>query len=95
MSVSARGVSVHANKPEKKWEGRIETQQTQVSHFFFSNPQFEPPPSPSVSEKLRVPPLANKAIRDGKDADTAAFQRHSRTKEGEERERGRAGSGGD
>lgn len=40
----------------------------------------EPPPSPSVSEKLRVPPPANKAIRDGKDADMAAFERHSEQK---------------
>lgn len=33
-----------------------------------------------MSEKLRVPPPANKAIRDGKDADTAAFGRHSEQK---------------
>lgn len=44
------------------------------------SPLIEPPPSPSVSEKLRVPPPANKAIRDGKDADTAAFERHSEQK---------------
>lgn len=33
-----------------------------------------------MSEKLRVPPPANKAIRDGKDADTAALERHSEQK---------------
>lgn len=40
----------------------------------------KPAPSPSVSVKLRVPPPANKAIRDGKDADMAAFERHSEQK---------------
>lgn len=33
-----------------------------------------------MSVKLRVPPPANKAIRDGKDADMAAFERHSEQK---------------
>lgn len=50
------------------------------------------PPSPSVSEKLRVPPPANKAIRDGKDADMAAFERRSeqkRKRRGRERGIGR------
>lgn len=45
-----------------------------------------------MSEKLRVPPPANKAIRDGKDADTAAFERHSeqkRKRRGRERGIGR------
>lgn len=86
--MSARGVGVHVNKPEKRWEGR-EQQQTQVSHFSLL---LGPPPSPSVSEKLRVPPPANKAIRDGKDADTAAFGRHSeqkRKRRGRERRIGR------
>lgn len=88
--MSARGVSVHANKPEKRWEGKATT--TNTSQPFFFSPLLEPPPSPSVSEKLRVPPPANKAIRDGKDADTAAFERHSeqkRKRRGRERGIGR------
>lgn len=54
----------------------------------------KPAPSPSVSVKLRVPPPANKAIRDGKDADMAAFERHSEQKRkqgGREGERDREG----
>lgn len=89
--MSARGVSVHANKPERRWEGKVTTTNTSQP-FFFTPPALEPPPSPSVSEKLRVPPPANKAIRDGKDADTAAFERHSeqkRKRRGRERGIGR------
>lgn len=77
--------------------GEKQQQQTQVSHFFFLPLLLEPPPSPSVSEKLRVPPPANKAIRDGKDADTAAFGRHSeqkRKRRGRERGMGRGLKGG-
>lgn len=47
-----------------------------------------------MSVKLRVPPPANKAIRDGKDADMAAFERHSEQKRkrgGREGERDREG----
>lgn len=60
--------------------GRGELTTTNTSQPFFFSPLLEPPPSPSVSEKLRVPPPANKAIRDGKDADTAAFEHHSEQK---------------
>lgn len=76
--MSAGSVSVHTNKPEKRWEGGKKQQQTRQP--FFSPLPVEPPPSPSVSETLRVPPPANKAIRDGKDADTVAFERHSEQK---------------
>lgn len=62
--------------------------------FFLPPPLLKPAPSPSVSVKLRVPPPANKAIRDGKDADMAAFERHSEQKRkrgGREGERDREG----
>lgn len=81
VSVSACVVSVHANKqPERREGGEVTTttNTSQLPHFWPEPPPL--PPSPSVSEKLRVPPPANKAIRDGKDADTAAFQRHSEQK---------------
>lgn len=70
--------------------GRREVTATHTSQpvlFFFFCPLLKSLPSPSVSGKLRVPPPANKAIRDGKDADTAAFERHSEQK----RTRGRRG----
>lgn len=87
--MSARGVSVHANKQrERRERGEVTTTNTsQLPHSWPSLLLL--PPSPSVSEKLRVPPPANKAIRDGKDADTAAFERHSEQKrKRRERQRG-------
>lgn len=93
--MSARGVSVRTNKPEWRWERKGTTTNTSQP-FFPPHPftQLELPPSPSVSEKLRVPPAANKAIRDGKDADTAAFKHHSEQKKETGRE-GVHGMGGD
>lgn len=63
-------------------EGESNNKHKSAIFFFPFSPLLEPPPlpSPSVSEKLRVPPPANKAIRDGKDADTAAFEHHSEQK---------------
>lgn len=40
-----------------------------------------------------MPPPANKAIRDGKDADTAAFERHSEQKRTRRRRESRTGRG--
>lgn len=74
-------VSLRCHCPRKQAREEVGGESNNNKHkSAIPPPLIEPPPSPSVSEKLRVPPPANKAIRDGKDADTAAFGRHSEQK---------------